>query len=367
MDDLAGMLDGRTAPAAKALVEVLEGGRVRCLACGHRCRIPAGKRGICKVRRNEGGTLRVPFGYVAGLAVDPIEKKPFYHLRPGASALSFGMLGCDLHCPWCQNWLTSQALRDGSAGGRFIDLSPAAIAGLAVERGAPVVTSTYNEPLITADWAAAVFDAAKDRGLLTSFVSNGHGTPEVLDFLAPRLDAMKVDLKSFRPEGYREAGGTLAHVLATIEGLAERSIWCEVVTLVIPGYNDSDGELRAMASFLAGVSPDIPWHVTTFHPDYRYADRDATPAATLLRACDLGREAGLRYVYPGNVHGSVGDRENTFCPACGGLLVGRRGYRISPIRIGPDGKCPDCGAKIPGLWGDSRLPSSTGQEILSTS
>jgi pyruvate formate lyase activating enzyme len=367
MEDLAGLLDARTAPAAKELTQSLDGGRVRCLACGHRCLIPAGKRGICKVRRNEGGTLRVPFGYVAGLAVDPIEKKPFHHLRPGASALSFGMLGCDLHCPWCQNWLTSQALRDGTAAGRLIDISPRDLADLAVMRGAPVITSTYNEPLITADWAAAVFDAARERGLLTSFVSNGHGTPEVLDFLAPRLDAMKVDLKSFRQEGYREAGGVLAHVLATIEGLVARGIWCEVVTLVIPGFNDSDGELAEMASFLAHTSPDIPWHVTAFHPDYRYADRVPTPPATLLRAFEIGRAAGLRYVYPGNLPGGVGDRESTFCPSCGRILVGRRGYRISPVRIGPDGKCPDCGAKIAGLWGNSRLPSAPGREILSSS
>ncbi|MEN8149847.1 MAG: AmmeMemoRadiSam system radical SAM enzyme [Planctomycetota bacterium] len=345
-------LRARAAPAAPELTEVLENDRVRCLACGHRCRIPPGKRGVCKVRWNEAGTLMAPRGYVAGLAVDPIEKKPFYHVLPGSDALSFGMLGCDFHCSYCQNWLTSQALRDDAAGAPVTDVTAREIVDAAMRNGAPVVTSTYNEPMITADWAAEVFDIAKERGLLTSFVSNGNGTPEVLDFLAPRLDLMKVDLKSFRPESYRELGGVLDHVLATIESLVDRRIWVEVVTLVVPGFNDGDDELAEIASFLAGLSADLPWHVTAFHPDYRMRDPRATPPETLIRAHDIGRAAGLSYVYPGNRAGAVGDRENTKCPGCGAVLVTRTGYFVGEVRVTAAGTCPDCGHGIAGRFGD---------------
>jgi pyruvate formate lyase activating enzyme len=345
----------RTGPAAPELVEDLGSRKLRCLACGHRCRLPEGRRGICKVRFNDRGSLRVPKGYVAGIQVDPIEKKPFFHVLPGSNALSFGMLGCDLHCAYCQNWLTSQTLRDDAAGAEVVDATPERLVSVALDHGAPVITSTYNEPLITADWAAEVFDVAKEHGLLTSFVSNGNGTPEVLDFLGPRLDLMKVDLKSFRQERYRELGGVLAHVLATIEGLVERGKWVEVVTLVVPGFNDSDEELADLAGWLAGVSCDIPWHVTAFHPDYRMRDPGQTPPATLLRAFDIGRSAGLRYVYAGNRPGAVGDREDTRCAACGTTLISRVGFRIGSVRVTKDGRCPDCGAAVPGRWSAAEL------------
>jgi len=350
MADLETRLRRRSAPAAPELSVALDRGRVRCLACGHRCRIPEGKRGVCKVRYNEGGRLFGPHGYVAGLAVDPIEKKPFFHVLPGSDALSFGMLGCDLHCAYCQNWLTSQTLRDEQADPGFTEMTPARIVELAKRHGAPVVTSTYNEPLITADWAAEVFDLAKEEGLLTSFVSNGNGTPEVLDYLEPRLDLMKIDLKAFRQARYRELGGVLKHVLATIEGVRERGIWLEVVTLVVPGFNDSEEELGEMAAFLAGVDRDLPWHVTAFHPDYRMNDRGGTPVPTLRRAHDRGREAGLRHVYAGNAPGRLGRMESTHCPGCGSTLVERVGFRVIEARVGADGSCSDCGTVVAGVW-----------------
>lgn len=312
--------------------------------------MPEGRRGICKVRFNDRGSLRVPRNYVAGIQVDPIEKKPFFHALPGSNALSFGMLGCDLHCAYCQNWLSSQALRDDAAGTDVVDASPERIVQVALDHGAPVITSTYNEPLITADWAAEVFDVAKARGLTTSFVSNGNGTPEVLDYLAPRLDLMKVDLKSSRQENYRKLGGVLKHVLATIEGLLERDIWVEVVTLVVPGFNDSEEELTEIAEWLAGLSRDIPWHVTAFHPDYRMREPSATPPSTLLNAFEIGRSAGLRYVYAGNRPGAVGDREDTRCAGCGTTLIPRTGFTIGEVRVTKDGDCPDCGESIPGRW-----------------
>ncbi len=337
---------------AKGSLVCEEGTKLRCLACGHRCLLGEGKEGVCRVRFVRDGELRVPWGYVSSLAADPIEKKPFFHVRPGATALSFGMLGCDFKCPFCQNWQISQTLRDsaadGWAGPRLADAE--SIVASALAEGAAVVTSTYNEPLITAEWAGAVFARAHRAGLLTSFVSNGNATPEVLDFLRPLVDAYKVDLKGMSEEGYRRVGGRLSVILETLAGLVERGFWVEVVTLVVPGHNDSDEELRDAARFLRSLSPDLPWHVTAFHPGYRMAGAPATPVHTLLRAAEIGREEGLRYVYTGNLPGRTGSNESTFCPACREPLVERRGFRVLACRIGADGDCPRCRTRIPGLW-----------------
>lgn len=339
----------RAADAAPSLSVQEKDGAVRCLACGHRCLIRPDRRGICKVRHNEAGTLRAPFGYVAGLQADPVEKKPFFHVLPGSIALSFGMLGCDLHCGYCQNWMSSQALREEDAGTEVRPMSAVEITSAAVMSGARLVVSTYNEPLITAEWAAAVFAEARDRGLLCGFVSNGHATPEVLEYLRPVLDLCKMDLKSFDDRQYRRLGGRLAPVLDTLERLAGMGVWVEVVTLLVPGFNDGEEELKAMAGFLAGLSPDIPWHVTAFYPQFRMTEPRPTTAADLLRACDIGRAAGLRHVYAGNLPGRVGGRENTLCGACGALLVERRGFHVMQQRVN-GGMCPDCGAAVPGRW-----------------
>lgn len=344
------MLAERTATAAAELTVKEQDGAVRCLACGHRCFMYPGLAGVCQVRFNHGGELRVPSGYVSSANIDPLEKKPFFHAFPGADALSFGMLGCDLHCSYCQNWVTSQALRDDAALSHTQPVTAADLVSMAVRKRTPVVVSTYNEPLITSEWAVEVFKLAKARGLVCGYVSNGNGTPEVLDYLRPWVDLFKVDLKGFRDRPYRTLGGVLQNVLDTIVQLVDRGFWVEVVTLVVPGFNDSDEELRDIANFLAGVSPDLPWHVTAFHPDYRMDSSPATPAATLVRACDIGHEAGLRYVYPGNLPGRVGARENTCCPGCGRLLLERSGYqvRFNGLR---GGTCPGCARPIAGFWG----------------
>jgi len=331
------------------LWESLPEGRVRCFACGHRCLIPPGRDGICRVRFNDAGTLRVPYGYVASLQLDPVEKKPFFHALPGAKALSFGMLGCDYHCGYCQNWLTSQALRDENAGTLPEVIAPGEIVRTALAQGARIVTSTYNEPLITSEWAVAVFKEAKAAGLVCSYVSNGNATPEALDYLRPWVSLYKVDLKSFRDRPYRDLGGTLERVLWTIRALHEQGFWVEVVTLLVPGFNDSDEELRDIARFLAGVSPDIPWHVTAFHQDYRMTDPANTSAAGLLRAAEIGVREGLHFVYAGNLPGSVRNWENTYCPGCRSRLVERVGFRIRENRI-RDGRCPDCKGPVPGVW-----------------
>ena len=331
------------------LYERLPDQRVRCQACAHRCLVAPGQRGICKVRFNQDGALRVPFGYVAGLAVDPIEKKPFFHVLPGARALSFGMLGCDFHCAFCQNWLSSQVLRDPNAVAGVEEITPQEVVTLAQRHDAPIVTATYNEPLITSEWAVAIFREAQNLGLLCSYVSNGHATPEVLDYLAAYVSLFKVDLKSFQDRRYRELGGTLEAVLWTIQELHQRGIWVEVVTLVVPGLNDSPEELRDMARFLVSVSPNIPWHVTAFHGDYQMDAHAATEASVLLAAAEIGAAAGLHFVYAGNLPGLAGRWENTHCPGCRALLVERQGFRIVRNRL-VKGCCPDCARAIPGVW-----------------
>jgi pyruvate formate lyase activating enzyme len=352
MATLADVLAARTRAAAPELVEPISGGRLRCLACGHACPIPDGATGVCKVRFNRGGTLYVPYGYVAGVQCDPIEKKPFFHATPGALAYSFGMLGCDLHCSYCQNWVTSQALRDPLAVSPPREATPDELADQARTLGAGVLVSTYNEPLITSEWAVDVFKAARARGLMTAYVSNGNGTPQVLAYIRPWLDLYKVDLKSFDDRHYRQLGGRIEPILATIRALHAMGLWLEIVTLLIPGFNDAPDELERLTSFIAGISPDIPWHVTAFHKDYHMSDPENTTPEMLMSAAAIGHGNGLRYVYAGNLPGRVGDLENTRCHACRELLIEREGYRVLQYRLSPEGTCPSCGTAIPGRWRD---------------
>lgn len=339
------------------LYKDLGNGRLECYACGHRCAVGEGKDGICRVRFNRGGKLYVPYGYVAALQLDPIEKKPFFHALPGHTAMSFGMLGCDYHCGYCQNWLTSQALRDPAAISSPEYLGAEEFINLAVRHQAKVVTSTYNEPLITSEWAVEIFKIARRNGLVTSYVSNGNGTPEVLEFLRPWVDLYKVDLKGFNDKQYRKLGGVLQHVLDTIKRLHEMEFWLEVVTLLVPGFNDAEEEIRDIAKFLVSISPDIPWHITAFHSDYKMSEVDNTPLRTLIRAAEIGYETGLHFVYAGNAPGRVGTFEHTYCPGCHQLLVERFGFRVRQ-NILRDGHCPACGAAIPGFWSvPSRAPS----------
>jgi pyruvate formate lyase activating enzyme len=344
------ILDEKTREADRSLYEKLENDRVRCFACGHCCPIPEGQPGVCKVRFNRGGTLYAPWGYTAGMQCDPIEKKPFFHVYPGALAYSFGMLGCDLHCGYCQNWVTSQALRDPDAVSPQLDASPEALVRDAVRQGARVLVSTYNEPLITSEWAVAVFKEAKAAGLLTGFVSNGNGTPQVLEYLRPWLDLYKVDLKSFNDRHYHELGGRLGPILDSIRRIHSMGLWLEIVTLLIPAFNDSDDELRRLTEFLAGISPDIPWHVTAFHADYKMNDHRNTTVDDLARAVEIGHSAGLRYVYAGNLPGQVGAAEDTRCSSCSETLIRRFGYLIEDYKLTPDGRCPRCATPIPGRW-----------------
>lgn len=304
----------------------------------------------------------MPFGYVGAVASDPVEKKPFNHVLPGTDALTFGMLGCDFHCGYCQNWVTSQALRDESANAPIREVTPTQLVHAARRMGARLMVSSYNEPLITAEWSAAVFAEAEPAGLLCAFVSNGNATVEALDLLKPWLRAYKIDLKGFNDRRYRTLGGTLEHVCEGIRMVHARGLWLEIVTLLVPGFNDDEAELRDLTHFIAGISRDIPWHVTAFHPDYKMTDVSRTTSRQLVRAAEIGAAAGLRFVYAGNAPGQVGDWEDTRCPECQATLIERHGYLVQSYRLTPEGCCPGCGTAVPGLWharGAGEVPVAT--------
>jgi pyruvate formate lyase activating enzyme len=352
MKTMAEILDQMTVENME-LAETLPENSVRCHACAHNCLIREGRRGICLVRFNQAGKLRVPWGYVAGLQADPIEKKPFFHVLPGSDALTFGMLGCDFHCANCQNWVSSQMLRDPAANesiGYLRRISPEQMVLSAKKAEASVIASSYNEPLITSEWAVSIFKLAVEQGIKCVYVSNGNATTQVLDYLRPYLTGYKIDLKTMRDKQYRQLGGVLKNVLDTIRRAHELGLWVEVVTLIIPGFNDSTEELLEAGRFITSVSPDIPWHVTAFHPDYKMTDPHPTPVKTLQRAAEIGQEAGLKFVYAGNLPGSLREYENTCCPKCQTLLVERTGYVIHQYRLTETGACPKCGTKIPGVW-----------------
>jgi pyruvate formate lyase activating enzyme len=348
---LAETLDQLTRPGD--LAEKLEDNSVRCLACAHSCLIREGKRGICKIRFNREGELQVPWGYVSSIQVDPIEKKPFYHFLAGSEALTFGMLGCNLQCDYCQNWLTSQALREKGTdklSGMIRRLSSEEIVGYGIQYGAEVVASSYNEPLITSEWAREIFTKAGQAGLKQVYVSNGFATPDVLDYLKPALQGFKVDLKTMQEDHYRDLGGRLQPVLDSIQYAHGLGMWVEIVTLLVPDFNDSSQELVDIARFILSVSPNIPWHISAFRPDYKMMDKPRTSPAQLRKAVEIGFQEGLNYVYAGNMPGSVGEYENTLCHHCRSRLIQRQGYLILSYQITPQGTCPDCGTRIPGHW-----------------
>ncbi len=345
---LAHVLDDLTREGE--LYEKLDNHRVRCYACAHRCVINDGARGICQVRYNRGGKLFVPYGYVSSLSPDPTEKKPFFHILPGSTTLTFGMLGCDLHCANCQNWEISQALRDADAGHSPMQVSPEQVVAIARRTSSQLIGSSYNEPLITSEWAVEIFKLAKQQGIRGIYVSNGNATREVLEFIRPYVVGYKIDLKTMQDKQYRKLGAPLRNVLDTIKLAKEMGFWVEIVTLVIPGFNDSNEELMDAAQYIRSVSPDIPWHVTAFHPDYKMTDASFTPASTLIRAAEIGQETGLNYVYAGNLPGSVKNHENTYCPKCNTVLVERYAYRILRDKLNGSGVCPKCGEKIAGIW-----------------
>jgi len=330
-----------------------EAGATVCLACRHYCRIPEGGSGRCLMRFNEGGELYAPRGYVSSLNADPIEKKPLFHFLPGSGTLSFGMLGCNFKCSYCQNWEISQTLKDPAAPARAQEIKAETLVSRALEEGLKILVSTYNEPGITPEWAKEIFFLARKRdpSFRTGFVSNGYLSPENVEFMGGDVDFIKIDLKSFEPEKFlRLTGGKLRGVLDSIKYVFSKGIHLELVTLLVPGFNDGEKELAGTAAFIKEVSPEIPWHITAYHPDYRMLEGKAAKREDIEKAVTAGRKAGLNYVYGGNVHSETLD---TFCPACGDLLV-KRGYMsVGEIRLraeNSEGYCPSCGKKIYGVY-----------------
>lgn len=325
-----------------------DGGRVVCRLCAHRCVVAPGKFGTCGVRENRGGTLVThAYGAIIAAHVDPIEKKPLYHFLPGTTSFSIAAAGCNFRCGFCQNWEISQAPREGRPSGRGRDMAPEEVVRAALDQGCRSISYTYTEPTIFFEYALETAKPARAAGLANVFVTNGYMTAEALDAFHPHLDAANVDLKAFRDETYKKVcGARLEPVLDSIRHMRTLGIWVEVTTLVVPEMNDGEDELRAIARFLAGVDPSIPWHISRFHPDYAYAGARPTPVATLRRALAIGREEGLAYVYVGNV---AGEGEDTLCPGCGRTLIRRRGFGIESDEL-VAGKCPSCGTAIAGKF-----------------
>jgi len=330
------------------LYDRLEGERVRCGVCAHRCTIASGERGICAVRENVGGRLEsLVYGRLVARDVDPIEKKPLYHFFPGTRAYSIATVGCNFTCRNCQNAYISQYPRDHA--GRIVG-DPAdadEVVADAVGSGCHSIAYTYTEPTVAVEFVLDCMRAAKDEGLANVWVSNGYYTAETADLIGPYLDGINVDLKGITNEVYHEiSGGNVRPVLDTIERAYCAGAWVEVTTLVIPGFNDTDGELRWTAEAIRGVSSEIPWHLSRFFPAYRLVDRPPTPIETLERAREIAREVGLQHVYLGNV---PGEGEETLCSECGARLIRRAGYLVRENRL-VDGACPECGAPLAGRF-----------------
>ncbi|MHB8788534.1 MAG: AmmeMemoRadiSam system radical SAM enzyme [Desulfobulbaceae bacterium] len=323
--------------------------QVLCNLCSHRCRIKPGKRGICGVRENRDGVLySLVYGMLVAENCDPIEKKPLFHFLPGTLSYSISTVGCNFHCLHCQNYNISQYPHDHDGRIAGTMRSPEDVVNGAEAMGCRSISYTYVEPTIFYEFARDCCELAHQRGLKNVFVSNGYMTPEVARDLAPLLDAINIDVKGFSDEFYKKVcKARLQPVLDNVALLHELGVWVEVTTLLIPGLNDTDEELRQVAGFIKGIDPAMPWHVTAFHPTYKMTDLPATPLATLQRARTIGREEGLQYVYEGNIPGLGG--ENTFCPSCRAEVISRYGFSITAMRL-DHGCCGQCGKAISGVW-----------------
>jgi len=330
------------------LYEKLPQDRVRCGLCSHRCLIETGKRGFCGVRENRNGTLyTLVYGKAVSRSIDPIEKKPLFHFLPGTQSFSIATVGCNFTCLNCQNYAISQYPRE--QGGRIIgeEISPSEIVAEADRSGCESIAYTYTEPTIFFEYALDTARLAHQEGIRNVFVSNGYMTPEATQEILPFLDGINIDLKGISDDFYHKVvGGTLRPVLHSIERFFQAGVWVEVTTLLIPGLNDSSEALRWTAEAIYGIAPTIPWHISRFFPSYKLADQPPTPVATLQEARRIGREVGLHYIYIGNV---PGEGEDTYCPACGKLVLKRIGFKIKENRL-QEGGCPSCGAVVDGVW-----------------
>jgi pyruvate formate lyase activating enzyme len=321
---------------------------VECFLCNHRCKIADRQFGICQVRQNIDGKLFThSYGKVVSVNLDPIEKKPFFHMLPGSNSFSIAAAGCNFRCGFCQNWEISQVREANKLGIESHDLAPEAVVSRAQECGAGSISCTYTEPTIFFEYAYDVAKVAEQKGIYVNFVTNGYMTPEAIEVIRPYLDACNVDLKGFSEEFYQNVcGARLEPLLESIKTMKKLGLWLEITTLLIPGMNDSAEELTKMAEFIAGLGKETPWHISRFHPDFQYVDKPPTPLMSLRKAADIGRKAGLYYVYIGNV---PGEGEDTYCYECKKPVIKRMGFSILEYKL-KGYKCGYCGALIHGIF-----------------
>ena len=339
---------------------------VRCVLCAHRCLLRPGRVGLCGVRENRGGELvSLVYGELVAAHLDPIEKKPLFHVLPGSTSYSIATVGCPFRCGFCQNWEIAQAPRERIRHTTF-HVEPVEVVDAAVAMGARSIAFTYVEPTIFVEYLLDVARLARRAGLRTVLVTNGYATPESIEVMAPWIDAANVDLKGFDDATYRRiCGARLAPVLETLTGFRAAGVWVEVTTLLIPGHTDDPAGLGELTAWIVReLGPETPWHVSRFFPAYRFGHVHPTPVETIRRAAEIGRAAGLAHVYPGNL-GSHADADDgvTRCAGCGALLIARSGYRIVEVRL-RDGRCPACGRALPGIFdgAPSGGPGSSGAD-----
>ena len=332
------------------LYKQLEEKKVRCNLCSHRCLIKDGRRGICNVRENEAGILNtLVYGKLIAQHIDPIEKKPLFHFLPGTPSYSIATVGCNFRCRFCQNANIAQMPSD--RGGNILGTrcTPGDVVDAAQRGGCRSIAYTYTEPTVFFEFAFEAAKLAHDKGIRNVFVTNGYMTSEALEMIEPYLDAANVDLKAFTDDYYKKVcGAGLKHVQATLKLMKSLDIFIEVTTLIVPGLNDDPAELNDLAAFIArDLGPETPWHISRFHPTYKLTDRPSTPIQTLTTAREIGINAGLRYVYTGNVPGNAA--ENTFCYSCGETVIERWGFQVENLRLN-NGRCTQCGVEIDGVW-----------------
>jgi len=334
------------------LSKELTNGKILCQACAHACKLGEGQYGICDVRKVKNGELKLlVYGLVAAANIDPIEKKPLFHVLPQSSVLSIGTVGCNFKCSFCQNHTISQYPQEHNHNIFGDEYSPEFIVKSALENNCKSIAYTYNEPIIFFEYTYDIAELAHKNGLKNIYVTSGYETKKAIDLLAPYIDAMNIDIKSFNDKFYQElCCAKLKPVLECVKYAYSKGIWCEITTLLIPTKNDSDEEIREIAQFIYDISPTIPWHISAFHPTYKLTDINRTPISTLHRAYKIGLDVGLKYVYVGNIDDE--DCESTYCPKCKEKVINRCGNIGQHVmnKLGKNGTCKNCGYKIDGIW-----------------
>lgn len=334
------------------LSKKLDDGRIICEACSQRCKLKEGEYGICGIRKVENGQLQLlTYGLAAAVHVDPVEKKPMFHFLPGTKAFSFGTVGCNFSCKFCQNFDISQYPKEHNHQIFGEPLSPQRAVELAIENDCKSIAYTYNEPIVFFEYTYDTAKLAHEKGLKNIYVTSGYETHKAIDLLAPYVDGMNIDIKGFTDQFYKEiCGARLKPVLDAVKYAHNKGIWVEITTLLIPGHNDSEEEVRGIAQFINDLDPAIPWHLSGFYPMYKMLDTPPTPPMTLRRAYEIGKEVGLKYVYVGNIDDE--DRESTYCPGCGKRVIDRRGTigQYVTNMLDSEGNCPFCGYQLEGVW-----------------